>query len=143
MKYKGYALVIAEVEADDDKQAREKIADKLGDDYFSWFDPDEIVLYDDETKEVVEEDKACNRCWHNCQVTEPSEYCDKCATKNRDGSYTVSYSQFECVDGVIERMVDEGRFTRTNYATANEIRQAMGLKVENDPRAEMLIKKEE
>lgn len=44
MKYKGYALVVAEVEADNEKQAREKIADKLGDDYFSWFDPDEIVL---------------------------------------------------------------------------------------------------
>ena len=44
MKYKGYAIVFAEVEADNGKQAREKIADKLGDDYFSWFDPDEIVL---------------------------------------------------------------------------------------------------
>ena len=44
MVYKGYALVFAEVEADNDEQAREKIADKLGDDYFSWFDPNEIVL---------------------------------------------------------------------------------------------------
>ena len=44
MKYEGYALVYAEVEADNEEQAREKIADKLGDDYFSWFDPDEIAL---------------------------------------------------------------------------------------------------
>lgn len=42
----------------------------------------------------------------------------------------------------IEKMADKGVITRTYYATANEIRQAMGLKVENDPRAEMLIKKE-
>jgi hypothetical protein len=44
MVYRGYALVFAEVEADNDEQAKEKIADKLGDDYFSWFDPNEIVL---------------------------------------------------------------------------------------------------
>lgn len=35
------------------------------------------------------------------------------------------------------------KLTRTYIATANEIRQAMGLKVENDPEAEKLIKKEE
>lgn len=44
MKYEGYALVYAEVEADNEEQARVKIADKLGDDYFSWFDPEEIAL---------------------------------------------------------------------------------------------------
>lgn len=46
MRYKGYALVFTEVEADNEEQAREKIANKLSDDYFSWFDPDEIVLDD-------------------------------------------------------------------------------------------------
>lgn len=46
MIYKGYALVVTEVEADNEEQAREKIADKLGDDYFSWFDPNEIMLDD-------------------------------------------------------------------------------------------------
>lgn len=90
MKYKGYALVLAEVEADNDTQAREKIADKLSDDYFSWFDPDEIVLSNE----------------------------------------------------TIEQMVDEGKFTRINIATANEIRIAMGLKPINDPKSETLIKKE-
>lgn len=35
------------------------------------------------------------------------------------------------------------KLTRTNIATANEIRQAMGLKPINDPEAEKLIKKEE
>lgn len=44
MKYKGYALVWTEVDAENDEQAKEKIAEKLGDDYFSWFEPDEIVL---------------------------------------------------------------------------------------------------
>lgn len=54
MRYKGYALVFTEVEADNEEQAREKIAAKLGDDYFSWFNPDEIVL-DDKVTEVLKD----------------------------------------------------------------------------------------
>lgn len=56
MKYKGYALVWTEVDAENDEQAKEKIADKLGDDYFSWFDPDEIVLTRTESEEHTEKE---------------------------------------------------------------------------------------
>lgn len=57
------------------------------------------------------------------------------------------YTKANSVKEAIDKFYDifntyEEKLTRTYYATANEIRQMMGLKVVNDPKAEMLIKKE-
>ena len=57
--------------------------------------------------------------------------------------YTKANSVKEAIDKFYDIFnIYDGKLTRTYYATANEIRQMMGLKVINDPRADMLIKKE-
>ena len=55
------------------------------------------------------------------------------------------YTKADDIKEAINKFYDtfeKGVLTRTCYATANETRQLMGLKVVNDPKADQLIKKE-